>query len=336
MTTFRITFELKSSILTPFQADIIWGHFAWAYRYLKGADKLKNFIDSYAETPTLVSNAFPEGLFPRPILKPLTIQQSMALAGSTLNKKGKVKHLDELKRLKKRPYFPYDLMMKSIDDLSYFSIYEKIFKDKANFEKDVEAPRLKSVNEVVSHNTIGRLTNTVTTLGSGFFQKDELFFNRLQNKGLTFWLLVRSNFWNKSDLEAMMEFIEYDGFGADKSTGKGTIVNSHVDDSFSLPQAASPNAFISLSNFVPGTNLGSEGYYDTFCKFGKLGAEFARLKNPFKMPIMFMKAGSTFYVDSVDSEYFGCLLDNINYEEALKNAVKQYAYEFPFYVHVSE
>ena len=51
---------------------------------------------------------------------------------------------------------------------------------------------------------------------------------------------------------------------------------------------------------------------------------------------MFMKAGSTFFVDSVNGEHFGTLLENINYEENLKNAVKQYAYAFPFYVHVSE
>ncbi len=71
MTTYKIQFELKSSIRTPFHADTIFGHLCWAMRLVDGNNQLSNWLKNYAESPTLISNAYKNGRFPRPQLPPL-------------------------------------------------------------------------------------------------------------------------------------------------------------------------------------------------------------------------------------------------------------------------
>ncbi|MDZ7260519.1 MAG: hypothetical protein ONB05_00155 [candidate division KSB1 bacterium] len=331
MATFKITFQLKSSLNTPLQADILFGHLAWAYRYLKGEEALESFLKRFQDAPTLISDGFPEGFFPRPILRPFSIQESKDLGDNLTSKKDLVAHLDRLKQIKKLSYLPCSLIEKYKERLSYINLYREILQQYADyFETGHKRPPVCDT-EIVSHNTINRLSFRVVKTGGGFFQKEESFYET--RNPIKFWFLVQTEQWTKDDLTAMMEYIEYSGYGGDQSTGKGYITQIEIDAQYQLPQAQNPNAFVSLSSFVPSPKLGLQGYYELITKFGKFGGSYATVKIPFKKPFIMMKTGSTFLVEKVDGQHYGCLLSDVHYEASLlEKPIKHYAYAFPFYV----
>jgi len=86
MTTYKVEIKLKSSIRTPFHADTIFGHLCWAMRFLEGEEKLKAWLKNYGESPTLISNGFLLGKFPRPILPPLPLDILGKIKGFEPNK----------------------------------------------------------------------------------------------------------------------------------------------------------------------------------------------------------------------------------------------------------
>ena len=56
----RVSFELKSSLRTPFQADTIFGHICWAIRHIAGEERLRSFLNAYdGALPLLISDGFP-------------------------------------------------------------------------------------------------------------------------------------------------------------------------------------------------------------------------------------------------------------------------------------
>jgi len=75
MGQFKVLFSVDSSVRTPFHADTFFGHICWAYRYLEGEKALAKWLQSFDESPTLISNAFPEDFFPKPFLKPIPIEK---------------------------------------------------------------------------------------------------------------------------------------------------------------------------------------------------------------------------------------------------------------------
>ncbi len=57
-------------ILTEFQSDTVFGHLAWAVKYLYGDNKLSDFIalSKTEKPPFICSNAFPQDYLPYPVL----------------------------------------------------------------------------------------------------------------------------------------------------------------------------------------------------------------------------------------------------------------------------
>ena len=129
-----------------------------------------------------------------------------------------------------------------------------------------------------------------------------------------------------------MKYIELSGFGADASIGKGNLKFTSIEN-FKLPESENPNAFMTISNFIPtkddldnvdGTNL----WYKIFTKYPKVGGHFA-LTDPFKKPLVFMEAGSVFKVKT-HKDFYGQILNGVHSNPD----IVQFAYAFPLKVRV--
>ena len=185
MKTYKLSIELKSPIITPLYADTIWGHICWGIKYNEGEKNLKNFINMYSENPPLVlSNAFPEGMLPKPKVIAYDYKKNVNLKEYTKTKKDK-----------KIKYISFMSFGKKYDHLS----------------KITEAKIVERF-----HNTINRLTGTVLEEGGLYTVIEEWYY-----KG-RFDIYIISLFEEQKIYE-LFDYAFRFGYGGDKSTGKGLI-----------------------------------------------------------------------------------------------------------------
>jgi len=186
-------------------------------------------------------------------------------------------------------------------------------------ECQVKYPQDKTVG--VMHNVINR----VSLASENLFAQPETF------PGQSFYLLAMIDesrfpfFW----LRECMQYIQDTGYGKDISTGKGAIASCCIED-ISLPIPPGANAFISLSSgYVPqaGELDVAPCYYQPYVKYGKLGGDHAVEANPFKYPLVMLRAGAV--IGGIPGQHYGGLVENIHKEHA---EVVQYGYAFPLWV----
>ncbi len=331
---YKLRIELTTSIITPFQSDTIFGHICWAIHQLDWGtenDKLQQFLNAYdakdTKPPLLVSDGLPENHLPKPVLPSVSQEE--------LDKKIPVKkRIDEsyrIKNLKKLKYITKD----DFDKLQQTEINgSKLFDILYNSSTEKYDETAFGLSFVVQHNTIDRIADKVT---EGLYSETEKFFSSENNKYEIY--INATDFFTKVDLERIFEYISLQGFGKNKSTGKGAFNILDLSEKIDLPKARNPNGFITLSSYIPRKNDPIEGYYNTLLKFGKLGGTFAAGspevgKNPFKKPLIMMCAGSIFK----DSEYcedkiYGSLLQDMHKENA---DIRHYAHAFPLGIRIGD
>ncbi|MEI8018265.1 MAG: hypothetical protein WCH39_08675, partial [Schlesneria sp.] len=97
------------------------------------------------------------------------------------------------------------------------------------------------------------------------------------------------------ELQKLFNEMEKRGYGADVSNGKGEFecVTGLVDVESDFHVGDSANACVSLSTFQPGPNDSTDGDWELFVKYGKLGPDFG-LENPFKCPMLLFRPGAVF------------------------------------------
>lgn len=319
---YTVTITLKSSIITPLQSDTIFGHVCWAIAFLKWDedDKLKKFLSLYDEErnnpPLLISNGFPYGYVPKPVIRPPKQSDIDAVFDDTK----RIENSFKIKTLKKANLLPKDLF----DDLNKSSINTKdllsTMKDKYN-----DIIKLHSMEQsiVLQHNKINRLTQKVE---EGYlFSQEERFFSDNANK---FEIYLKTNYFNIDELKRIFTYIAESGFGKDKSTGKGYF-SFEISQGTNIVHSDNPNAFMTLSSYIPSAADPVNGYYNIMHKFGKLGrrhSEGFSEDNPFKVPLIMFSAGSTFFdKDFNENKVYGTLLSDVHKNKAIRH----YAYAYP-------
>jgi CRISPR-associated protein Csm4 len=271
--------------MSPLHSDTLFGAFCWSYKYLHGEEELLKFCRMYRDgnPPIIFSNGFAEGLLPMPLINiPTNIKKDVEK-----NKEEKLKIYTKRKIAKKLEWLK----------LENFNIFISGKKSMTKVNKQIES--------TVSYgNQINRLTDTVNDDGEGgLFTRNEYY-----TKGnMDIYLKIDSQ-WVDRFLESAELMISL-GIGADKSVGKGifTTVSFGKFDDFNIPD--NPNAFVTLSNYIPSANDPTNGNYKTFVKYGKLDREFARSEAPFKKPLLMISEGAIFYTDKV-KEYYGRVVTN--------------------------
>ena len=288
MKMYRIKLKCKSSILTSLHADTIFGHLCWMVAHFEGDDALKKFLHPFRneKPPFIISDGFPGDLLPRPFSTQFMIDDP--------------KKIKEIKKIQ----------MLSIDDFNCVRRGELC---------SLTLPQKIETTMVTTHSSISRLTNSTFEEG-GLYSLEETFIH-----SITIYLKVISDEWKDKVIE-LFNKLSKSGYGKKKSIGKGQFDVISVKNFCAFKDIEKADGFVTLSHFCPAENDPTEGLYKTFVKYGKLGEEFNYCGNPFKKPLVMIKAGSIFRTDKHPKEFYGRIIqDGI---APAKPDVVQYAYAF--------
>lgn len=317
---YTIEIILKSPIVTALQSDTIFGHICWAVRfiYTDGEAKLGKFLDAYDDVPPLlVSNGFPVGYLPKPVLPPVT----QAELDAVLKREDRIKNSFRIKNIKRWNLLPNsDFISLQEDKITPLSLFRLMNASYETIDKDLNSGQ----SVLVQHNTINRFENKVK---KGLYVQEETFFSEDCGR---FEIYLKTHFFTRDELKGIFEFISEGGFGRDKSIGKGHF-SFDIKEGIDLPVSGRPNAFMTLSSYIPTEKDPVRGYYKTIHKYGKLGGLYAKgvsyvYGNPFKKPLIMFSAGSVFYDnDFTIGKTYGSLLKNIHQNDQIRH----YAYAFP-------
>jgi len=302
MQTYRIDLAVSSGFISPWQADTLFGHLCWVaerhdgFHTFKGAAGLIELFRS-EEPPFVLSDGFPAGLLPAP----LTLKNLYQPKSSDELDSGRYALL---KQSKKRKYLT----------LAQFQTFQK------GNTPDLTEEARGFISAVTLHNQINRFTNTTGDQGS-LFELDEWF---APQRIVQIYAKVSSGF--SDDLKRLFEFFTQGGFGAKKSTGKGTcsLTDYCLNTDLEINNQQIANGFVTLSHFVPAQNDPTDGAYKTKIKYGKLGEEKTFCGNPFKKPFIMIQPGAVFKAQYV-RPWYGRLIEQIAYAD---KDVVQYAYAF--------
>lgn len=267
---------------TPWQADTLAGLLCWAMARKEGNEALRReILDKCAagNPPFVLSDAFPEGFLPVPEIVRL---QEWANADRKKVKRARLLRVDIFRRVQSGLPF-------STDDLN-------------------EGDPFCSFPQ--THNTLDRTTDTTAEGGAPFVRSDTFlamkqsdYESRIGRVGqdndlscLNIYARIEDGFVTR--LLDLFRELAATGFGADISTGKGQFeVVSEFEDTSWLDETQT-NGIVSLSTFHPAANDPTEGFWQTFVKYGKVGPDFG-LENVFKRPLLMLQPGACFKTDTV-------------------------------------
>ena len=312
-----------SPFRTPLQSDTFFGHVCWAMRYIYGEQRLIDFLAAFGDdyAPLLLSNGFPRGYLPMPVLRPPDENEETAIMELC---RDRLDFLREIKRLKKVPYVKAEVFDDTKDGLSYYNLYRRHLVGEILLEYPEDGSR-PFVEVQTWHNTKNRLSDRVLT--GGLFSKKETFYHA----GMELCIYMEDLYFDKHELYEMIEFISRSGYGADKSIGRGLFDFEMLDD-WDLPAVQEPNAFITLSNYHPRKGEFIDGYYTIKTKFGKIGGHWASGVDggPHKLPILMLEPGSTLKAAEPNRPFYGGLIPNVH----KKQGVVHYGIALPLKVRV--
>jgi CRISPR-associated protein Csm4 len=293
MNKYRIKVKVKSALGTPLMGDTIFGHLCWGIKFHEGDSALTSFLEKYNESPQIIiSDGFPEGFLPVPLLHPVMPEESITL-----------EMLNVVKKAKKVLYIKSNLFFQE-----KFAFSEKNIIQRINDEKE----EVVATTAYRMHNTINRLTGTTSEIDGGLHSTKEVFTND-KNSVCDIYVLTMLEI---DRLKELFVWTFENGYGADKSTGKGSVSLLSVE-SVHFPESG--NRAMAIGSFIPDKkeeliNLRA----DLFTKFGKLGGTFVTSENPFKKPLIMYKSGSTFS-SSEHKEFVGTLVGNIHSNPMIKH-----------------
>jgi hypothetical protein len=161
------------------------------------------------------------------------------------------------------------------------------------------------------HNTLSRLTDTTgeADSGLGLFSLSDIDLRTHEAPNVPNPLLNNADYlsiyFRVADSDAMnlllnlLSALEETGFGADIATGRGQFkIMGDPEPMSNLDKApADANAIVSLSTFQPDANDPTDGLWEAFPKFGKLGPELG-LKDVRKRTLILFHPGACFRVPS--------------------------------------
>lgn len=262
MNLYRFHIVPESAWRTPWQSDTLSGMLCGAIARLEGSDALRrNVIDPAlaGRPPFVVSDAFPGDWLPVPAFVRLLDRAP-----------------DQRKAVKRARWLTRDTFQRTQGGAPPAA--SDLISD-SGFHESAQL-----------HNTISRINSTTMDDG-GLYSREEMLLARGQD-----WLTVyvrlepgfRDVFWR-----AVRE-VATGGYGADRSAGKGQFrVDGDLEPVDALDQVAAPSGVTSLSTFQPNAGDPTDGAWDAFTKYGKVGPEFG-LENVFKRPLVLFKPGASY------------------------------------------
>ncbi|MEJ5359433.1 MAG: hypothetical protein WHT06_12255 [Desulfobacterales bacterium] len=304
MIHYRITVTPLGPRETELVSGTIWGHLAWAVRYLEGETAFSAWLEEQEHEPWLVSSYMPEGMLPKPILSPPLQAQEAPDFDSAERQKAfrKIKFIAEKTFLKLRSQMEANALVR---EMPY----------------PPATHRTGGRESRTAHNRINRITGRTPDEGGLFFH-DRI----LDPKERRFQVFIQTPTPCKEKIKALLDFIGSQGFGANASTGSGHMQFDVVEETELF--CATGNRALTLSHGILTPNM-TAPRYRLHTHHGKLGGHFAVGGfSPFKYPILMVKPGSTFTPEG--EGLFGQLLTGVHHDPALAG-VRHHALHLPLF-----
>jgi len=318
---YRYNITPQSPLITPIMSDTLFGHFCWAIRYREGEEYLSDFLNSFGSekvAPVLFSSAFLSGFLPRPTLPPPPRDQIRKFVHSHFGdgKKNIFDGLSKVKDWNKRRQITIKQWLSLKKDYSDIGLY----KDFTN-ETDKGDEKTFEV-EIATSNTINRLSGTVPPEGGGLFQREKTWY--MERVSLDIYVEINDEALSSTVDWFLTEYLPANGYGADKSTGMGSLIigkDNTFDSSIFSTQGVNARMSLSFSSFLGMEVI--DAFYRLKTKFGKLGGNFAFSSptggnpRPFKKPILMYEPGAVFFCkDSLNDKP---LLENIHSDDRIRH-----------------
>ncbi|RZD17169.1 MAG: hypothetical protein EVJ46_02770 [Candidatus Acididesulfobacter guangdongensis] len=314
MNCLKIEIKPTSSFVTKIESDTLFGVFCWNLLYKYGENRLVDLLKNFDKEPFVVfSNAFFADKLPKPYLKPVMLNDKNV---KDIKKTALLDKTDFINLLKDNENKKTALTLTQINDLIRRRIDEKQTSKGDNirggFEENVE----QTTNIIIQKNYIDRLgdysNNKLFTVEETFYSKDT---------ELNIFVKYSTSLITKDEIEEVFNLIGKNGFGKDKSTGKGKF-NFSIEEEFEEKELLIPPPdddfvlywIMSLSNGyvenIDKNELLEYKFIQSHAKFPKMGGTAASSDTPFKNPVVLLTPGSTFK-PLIKKEYYGNAIKNV-------------------------
>jgi len=292
---YRIALKLRSFAGTLWQADTVLGSLAWLEALREGDGGVARFLAPFAagDPPLVLSDGFPEGLLPRPL-----IHRETAGAG------------DLASYAKQKIHRKAEFI--STEDFDY------IRRGKAFPNKPVTSPW---VELEFLHATINRKTGTTGGEAGNLFSTESwAITSNTEAPGtevINIYALCKEG-W-KEKLVTLFRDLSLMGFGRDKSIGMGQFEFLKMEAWQGFSNFEGADGFIAFSSFVPAEGDPRNGNWALNVKYGKLG-ENSGSGNPFKRPFIQLKPGAVFFTGGPPKPFYGRILTSLapSFPEAIQ------------------
>ncbi len=295
----RCQIECRSTLATPLAADTLWGHVAWGIRYSEGEDALRNWLDAYEQNapPLILSDPFPAGLLPRPILPPRPQRESLSR-----------EKMREQKKQARRPWLPLDAWKDIADGF-----------DAGQTSERAEPDPYEPTQMPVLHAAINRLTGGTAQEDGGTLYADLRTFFKEPPRFDVYALSPES----PETVRRWLEQALCAGYGRDASSGVGDLRVLAVDPC-EIATPPSPNAGMLLAPASPRRTEPTRGFARVETRAGRLGGHFAiagtpdGTMQPQKHPVTRLERGSILLTDD-PPPFVGRLLDRVHPYEPIRH-----------------
>ncbi len=284
MSVYRIEITLETPLGTPIRSNTLFGHLCWMLRYHDGEGALNQWLQAFEDDPLLLSDAFPHGYVPRPLVRPLTPDEREAwLARAEQALGGRLRAMSVLKQHRKAGWLP----------LEEFLALRHAYADRVLLEKRLNGGSwpvpATGRSEKVARNRIDRLTGRTPQEGGLYFQYETWF----AGEGPHLWLWADPGSLGADRLKSLLELVGSQGYGRDASTGRGRF-RIRVEPEPTELFRAQGNRWMTLSRGLLTASM-EAARYRLSTHYGRLGGPRASdARGPFKYPLLLVEPGSTF------------------------------------------
>lgn len=304
MPRYKIRLRLESPLGTPLNSGTLFGHLCWALRETKGEQALLGWLEELPQRPFLISDGFPAGWLPRPLLAPAGRPELPA------EPQKRREFLEGLKRRRKARWMRVEDFLRLRAALSRKALEEAEAEPEEGFGKEEAAP----------HNSIDRRSGRTPEEGGLFFLEE--FWPRPQ---MAVWEVYVDGEVEAGWLRELFEHVGSCGFGRDASWGRGRFRVESLEREEQL-FAFTGNRMMSLSHGALSRNM-LEPRYRVECHLGRLGNFLAHSGRPFKYPLLLMRPGATFA--PADEGPFGQWLEQVHGQAPLGMRIRHNAWHLP-------